>query len=134
MKPLKKLCTLRDSVFDVSKRDTVLNLTHLVDDKIKEKDFFEENFVTDGMKTLLVEAFRRLHGKSEQALFKLTQAMGGGKTHNLITLGMLAKHPEFRSQVLAGLPTAKQLPAVRVVAFSGRETDVPHGILSLIHI
>ena len=78
MKPLKKLCTLRDSVFDVSKRDTVLNLTHLVDDKIKEKDFFEENFVTDGMKTLLVEAFRRLHGKSEQALFKLTQAIPAG--------------------------------------------------------
>ena len=128
MKPLKKLCTPRDSVFDVSKRDTVLNLTHLVDGKIKEKDFFEENFVTDGMKTLLVEAFRRLHGKSEQALFKLTQAMGGGKTHNLITLGMLAKHPEFRAQVLPGLPTATQLPAVRVVAFSGRETDVPHGI------
>lgn len=128
MKPLKKLCTPRDSVFDVSKRDTVLNLSHLVDGKIREMEFFEENFVTDGMKTLLLEAFRRLQGKSEQALFKLTQAMGGGKTHNLITLGMLARHPEFRAQVLAGLPTASQLPPVRVVAFSGRETDVPHGI------
>ena len=53
------------------------------------------------MHTLLVEAFRRMQGKSEQALFKLTQAMGGGKTHNLITLGMLAKHPEFRAKVLA---------------------------------
>ncbi len=41
---------------------------------------------------------------------------------------MLAKHPEFRAKVLAGLPTAKDLPNVRVVAFSGRETDVPHGI------
>lgn len=122
MKPLHKLCIPRDSVFDVSKRDTVLNLNHLVDGKIKEKEFFEENFVTDGMKTLLSEAFRRLSGKSEQALFKLTQAMGGGKTHNLITLGMLAKHPEFRAQVLPGLPMPKQLPPVRVVAFSGRET------------
>jgi len=60
MKPLKKLCTPRKSVFDVSKRDTVLNLNHLVDGKIREKDFFEENYVTDGMKTLLLEAFRRL--------------------------------------------------------------------------
>ena len=128
MKPLKKLCTPRDSVFDVSKRDTVLNLAHLVAGKIKEKEFFDENWVTDGMKTLLVEAFRRLQGKSEQAVFKLTQAMGGGKTHNLITLGMLAKHPEFRPQVLPGLPDGKQLPPVRIVAFSGRETDVPHGI------
>jgi len=128
MKPLQRVCVPRESVFDVSKRDTVLNLTHLATGKIKDKEFFEENFVTDGMRTLLLEAFRRLQGKSEQALFKLTQAMGGGKTHNLITLGMLAKHPEFRAQILAGLPTAKQLPPVRVVAFSGRETDVPHGI------
>ena len=29
-------------------------------------------------------------GKSEQAVFKLTQAMGGRKTHCLICLGMLA--------------------------------------------
>lgn len=128
MKTIRELCTPRDSVFDVSKRDTVLNLTHLTDDKIEAKPFFDENFVTDGMKTLLVEAFRRLQGKSEQALFKLTQAMGGGKTHNLITLGMLAKHPEHRATVLQGLPTAKELPPVRVVAFSGRETDIPHGI------
>ena len=75
-----------------------------------------------------VEAFRRLQKKSEQAVFKLTQAMGGGKTHNLITLGMLAKHPEYRAQVFRELPPAKDLPKVRVVAFSGRETDVPHGI------
>jgi len=128
MKPLKQLCVPRDSVFDVSKRDTVLNLSHLTDGKIDAKAFFEENYVTDGMKTLLTESFRRLEGKSEQALFKLTQAMGGGKTHSLITLGLLAQHPDYRAAVLAGLPNAKALPPVRVVAFSGRETDVPHGI------
>src|SRR5437899_188725 len=128
MKPLKELCIPRESVFDIARRDTVLNLDHLTKDKIDAKDFFEENYVTDGMRTLLVEAFRRLQGKSEQAVFKLTQAMGGGKTHNLITLGMLAKHPQLRAAVLSDLPKAKDLPAVRVVAFSGRETDVPHGI------
>ncbi len=128
MKTLHQLCTPRDSVFDIAKRDTVLNLTHLTDEKIEAKDFFEESYVTDGMRTLLIEAFRRLQGKSEQAIFKLTQAMGGGKTHNLITLGMLAKHPEFRAGVLRGLPSPADLPSVRTVAFSGRETDVPHGI------
>lgn len=128
MKTLKALCTPRDSVFDIAKRDTVLNLTHMTTGKIDAKGFFEENYVTEGMKTLLTEAFRRLQRKSEQAIFKLTQAMGGGKTHNLITLGMLAKHPEFRSSVLPDLPSSKELPSVRVVAFSGRETDIPHGI------
>ena len=128
MKTLQEMCTPRESVFDVSKRDTVLSLTHLAADKIDAADFLEENHVTDGMRTLLLEAFRRLQGKSEQAVFKLTQAMGGGKTHNLIALGMLAKHPTLRARVLGGLPSDKELPPVRVVAFSGRETDVPHGI------
>ena len=77
MKPLKQLCVPRDSVFDISKRDTVLNLSHLTDGKIEAKAFFEENYVTEGMKTLLTEAFRRLEGKSEQAVFKLTQAKNG---------------------------------------------------------
>jgi hypothetical protein len=128
MKTLEQLCVPRQSLFDISKRDTVLNLTHLTQDRIDGPAFFEENQVTDGMRTLLLEAFRRLQGKSEQAVFKLTQAMGGGKTHNLIALGMLAKHPDLRPEALPGLPTKKVLPAVRVVAFSGRETDVPHGI------
>ncbi len=128
MKTLKAACTPRESVFDASKRDTVLNLTHLVEEKINAKEFIEENFVTEGMRVLLLESFRRLQGNSDQALFKLTQAMGGGKTHNLVALGMLARHPELRSQILKDLPSAKELPPVRVIAFSGRETDVPHGI------
>ena len=78
IKPLSDLCTPRDSVFDPSKRDTVLNLNNLVEGKIDGPCFFEENYVTDGMRTLLTEAFRRLGGKSEQAVFKLTQSMGGG--------------------------------------------------------
>ncbi|PYI88546.1 MAG: glycosyl transferase, partial [Verrucomicrobia bacterium] len=128
MKSLKELFIPRDSVFDIARRDTVLTLSHLTADKIDPKDFFEENFVTEGMRILLTESFRRLQKKSDQAVFKLTQAMGGGKTHNLITLGMLAMHPEFRRQVLKDLPGAKELPPFRVVAFSGRETDVPNGI------
>jgi len=128
MKSLKALCEPRDSVFDKSRRDTVLNLTHLMTGKIDAKSFFEENYVTDGMKTLLTEAFRRLAGKSEQAVFKLTQAMGGGKTHSLISLGLIAQHPELRLAVLPGLPNAQEVPSVRLVAFSGRETDVAHGV------
>ena len=128
MKSLKTLCMPRDSVFDTARRDTVLNLMHLAENRIDGKRFLEENWVTAGMQTLLIEAFRRLQGRSDQAVFKLTQAMGGGKTHNLLALGMLAKHPELRQRVLRELPSAKELPSVRVICFSGRETDVPHGI------
>jgi hypothetical protein len=60
MKTLEQLCTPRQSVFDVSKRDTVLSLTQLAAGRIDGPAFLEENHVTDGMRTLLLEAFRRL--------------------------------------------------------------------------
>ena len=128
MQPLKDLCQPLDSVFDPAKRDTVLTLTDLLEDTVDGPAFAEENYATEGMKVLLQEAIRRLQGKSEQAIFKLTQAMGGGKTHNLVALGLAAKHPELRPRLLAGLPDEHTLPPVRVIGFYGRETDVPHGI------
>jgi predicted AAA+ superfamily ATPase len=55
--------------------------------------------------------------------------MGGGKTHNLLTLGLLAKHPAYREAVMGRIYRADPtLDAVRVIAFSGRESDAPLGI------
>ncbi len=78
MKCLRERCTPRKSVFDRSRRDVVLDLTDLVEHKINADEFFAENFLTEGMKVLLREGFRRLAGDSEQGVFVLTQAMGGG--------------------------------------------------------
>ncbi|MPZ42202.1 MAG: DUF499 domain-containing protein [Betaproteobacteria bacterium] len=129
MKTLKSGCKPRSSVFDSARRDTVLDLSDLVQDRIDPAEFFAENYTTEGMKILLTEAFRRLEGKSEQGIFKLTQAMGGGKTHNLLALGLLAKHPGFRTSVMSSFYSpGKELGSVRVVAFSGRESDAPYGI------
>lgn len=129
MKSLYELCEPRKSVFDPQKRDTVLDLTDLVDDRIDANEFFAENYITEGMKTLLEHGFRRLEGKTDQGLFKLKQAMGGGKTHNLLALGLLAKHPEFREKVIGGFcKTDPSLGPVKVVAFTGRESDAPLGI------
>src|SRR5215210_6748061 len=103
MKTLQQLCVPRPSVFDAQRRDTVLDLTDLSGGKIDPAAFFAENYVTEGMRTLLELAFRRLEGRSDQGIFKLRQAMGGGKTHNLLSLGLLARYPEYREQVLSGL-------------------------------
>lgn len=129
MKSLTSLCTPRDSVFDPQRRDTVLDLTDLINNRIKPDEFFVENYITEGMKTLLEQAFRRLEGKSEQGVFKLKQAMGGGKTHNLLALGLLARYPQCRDAVMGGFyrPDPKLGP-VQVIAFSGRESDAPLGI------
>ena len=129
MKTIKQACTPRASAFDPTRRDTVLDLGDLVDGRIDPAEFFAENHVTEGMRTLLAEGFRRLEGKSAQGVFKLTQAMGGGKTHNLLALGLLAGHPDLRTEVMGGFYTPDPgLGPVRVVAFSGRESDAPLGI------
>ena len=129
MKSLLQLCTPRQSVFDRNRRDDVLDLTDLLEDRINPEEFFAENYATDGMRHLLREAFRRFAGQSAQGVFVLTQAMGGGKTHNMIALGLLAKHPELRPAIMGDLADGtKALGKVRVVAFTGRESDAPFGI------
>jgi len=53
----------------------------------------------------------------------------GGKTHNLLTLGLLAQHPEFRSKILAGIHEFDPaLGDVKVIVFTGRESDSPYGL------
>ncbi len=129
MKTLQELLTLRPSVHDTSRRDQVLDLTNLTAGTVNAAEFFAENFVTDGMRQLLREGFRRLSGQSEQGVFVLSQAMGGGKTHNMIALGLLAQHPGLRAGVMGADYTAgANLGAVRVVSFTGRENDAPLGI------
>jgi len=90
-------------------------LTNLIEGSINADDFFAENYLTDGMKRLLREAFRRFEGNSSQGVFVLTQAMGGGKTHNMIALGLLAKNPHLRSHVMRNLYESAKLEAVTVV-------------------
>ena len=45
----------------------------------KAREFFDKNYVTKGMETLLSQGLRRLGGKSDQAVFELKQAMSRGK-------------------------------------------------------
>ena len=129
MLTIKQACVPRPGTFDLARRDTVLDLTDLIQNRIDPASFFAENYVTEGMKTLLTEGFRRLEGQSAQGVFKLTQSMGGGKTHNLLALGLLAQHTEHRADVMGGFYAPNQdLGPVRVVAFTGRESDAPLGI------
>ena len=76
-------CTSQAGLFDRSRRhDTVLHLTDSVHGRVEPAEFFAEDYITERMSTPLTEGFRRLQGKYTQSVFKVTQAMGGGKTHN----------------------------------------------------
>jgi len=44
MQTLQKLCMPRASVFDTQRRDTVLDISDLISDKINPAEFFEETF------------------------------------------------------------------------------------------
>lgn len=128
MKTLFELCKPRDSVFSDTKREDVLNLSDLVENRINPHDFFQENYLTQGMNILFETAFKRFIRQSNTGLIKLTQAMGGGKTHNMLALGLLAMHPEYREKVLGKQYKSDYLGKVKVVAFTGRESDAPFGI------
>jgi hypothetical protein len=129
MNSIAALCTPRKSVFDPSHRDSVLDLSDALQDRIRPREFFEENYPTEGMRHLIQEAFRRFERQpGSHGVFVLTQAMGGGKTHTMIALSLLAKHPELRSEVMRGGSAMSGLGRVRVVGFTGRESDAPLGI------
>ena len=97
------------------------NLADLIKDEGDGQEFFSRNYVTQGMEQLFREGMLRLSGQSDQAVFELTQAMGGGKTHMMIALGLLARHPELRQQILPGdLAGRINFGKARIAAFSGR--------------
>lgn len=128
MKTLFELCRPRDSVFDETKRDDVIDLTNLIENRINPEEFFEENFITQGMSILFDTAFKRFHRQGQTGIIKLTQSMGGGKTHNMIALGLLAKYPRLRNKILGEKFERSPLGEIKVVAFTGRESDAPFGI------
>ena len=62
-------------------------------------------------------------------MFLLSHAMGGGKTHSMIALGLLAQDPALRGKVLSGdQDPAPSLGACRVAGFNGRSTVAAGGI------
>lgn len=125
MKNLFEACKPRESVFDETKRDDTLDLSNLIDDSIDADSFFDETYITEGMQQLFDTAFKRFEGKSPSGLIKLTQSMGGGKTHNMVALGLLAKNKELRKKFYNETYNNE---AIKVVSYTGRESDIPYGI------
>jgi hypothetical protein len=126
---LKTLCKPRPTVFASDRRATVLNLDSFLKGQIHGGEFFEENYFTTGMLTLVDRALRHLSGNAAgSSVFLLSQAMGGGKTHSMIGLGLLARDAELRKKVLGDKDPAPKLGRSRVVGFNGRNSDAPGGI------
>lgn len=127
MKTLYEVCKPRESVFDESKRDDTLDLSNLLNNSIDGEEFFKETYVTTGMELLFDTAFKRFEGKAASGVVKLTQSMGGGKTHNMLALGVLAKDKNLRSSILNG-KYKNFNEEINLVSYTGRESDLKFGI------
>lgn len=55
-------------------------------------DFFNHTYITPGIRTLLVNAMKRITGKGGDPVIQTKTGFGGGKTHSLIALYHLVKH------------------------------------------
>lgn len=121
IKTIRQACRFNPIIRDYRMSQGIENLVDLIDDAGDGRDFFSRNYVTHGMDQLFREGLLRLSGKSDQAVFELTQAMGGGKTHMMIALGLLARHSHLREEVLqAELTSRVEFGEARIAAFNGR--------------
>ena len=118
---LSDLAKPRQSVFGRGQSDTVAEIADLP--KLNTRAFFGETYITEGMGVLLRQVFDRLMARSDQGVFRLKQAMGGGKTHNLLAAALLAREPADRKVILQRVGVSVDDRNIRVAAFSGRETD-----------
>lgn len=123
IKTVKQACRFNAIIHDYRMSQGIESLAELILDEGDGREFFSRNYVTHGMAQLFREGLLRLSGKSDQAVFELTQAMGGGKTHMMIALGLLARHSHLRTGVLpADVQARVEFGQARIAAFNGRNT------------
>ena len=119
MKNIKDLCELRDGALEVRVGEQIENL----EEDIRGTDgkaFFTGTYMTRGLEELVRKAVARLAGQSSCAGVTLKQALGGGKTHLMKCVAILAADPELRREVIPDVPHINGFGAARVAAFNGR--------------
>src|SRR3954468_8305014 len=122
MKTVRDACEPTKNALEFSMAEQIEYLRSAIGDMAVGDEFFKKNHVTAGQHQLLEMGLKRLDGRDSQALFELTQAMGGGKTHSMIAFGLLARHPKLRDAVIPEVAKRLTFKSANVVAFSGRST------------
>ncbi len=120
LKSVRDLCKPHELALDFALADQIEDLSSANGDMKVGEAFFQKNYLTAGMRTLLEMGLKRLDGRDKQAVFELTQAMGGGKTHTMVAFGLTAKHPKLREALVPDVAARCKFGSARVVTFSGR--------------
>ena len=123
MKTIRNACELQPKALEINVGDQIEQLDQLIHDT-NGKEYFEKTFITDGMKILLSKGIARLAGKTNDTVFHLKQAMGGGKTHLMVGFGLLAKDAKLRQDLIATINYQSDFNIAKIAAFNGRNN--PH--------
>lgn len=119
MKTVRNACTLQPKALDINVGDQIEQLDQIINDT-NGAEYFAKTFITDGMRTLLTKGMARLAAKSNDAVFHLKQAMGGGKTHLMVGFGLLAKNAKLRKEQIGTIAHHDAFASAKIAAFNGR--------------
>ena len=115
------LCDISPDALSINRSEQVEHLSFIAEADLSDaRAFYNRNHVTRGMSEFLRGAVKRLQGQSPQAVFELRQAMGGGKTHNMIALGLLARFPELRDLVPESITAGLGKASAKIATVDGR--------------
>ena len=122
--PVTSACGIDRDAISINRSEQIEDIPDFTKTDISAaRDFYSKNHVTQGMSELLRGALKRLSGKSPQAVFKLQQAMGGGKTHNMTALGFLAKFPELKDVLPADITDGTGGETAKIAIVNGRSVE-----------
>ncbi len=119
MKTVRNACKLQPNALEIHVGDQIEQLDEIIQEN-NAQDYFKKTFITDGMQDLLQMGVARLAGKSNNSIFHLKQAMGGGKTHLMVGFGVLAKDAVARGELIGATPHQDAFGNARIAAFNGR--------------
>lgn len=119
MKTVKNACKLQPNATEINVGDQIEQLDQIINGT-DGYEYFGKTHVTDGMRILLTKGMARLAGKTNDTVFHLKQAMGGGKTHLMVGLGILAKDPKLRAEKIGEIPYQDGFKKVKIAAFNGK--------------
>jgi hypothetical protein len=119
MNTIRSACKLQPNALEINVGDQIEQLDQIINDT-DGKEYFGKTFITDGMKDLLTRGIARLAGKSNDSVFHLKQAMGGGKTHLMVGFGLLAQDASLRADLIGSLPHQSGFDVAQIAAFNGR--------------
>jgi len=119
MKTIRNACKLQPNALEINVGDQIEQLDQIIH-ATDGSEYFGKTFITEGMKILLTKGMARLAGKSNDTVFHLKQAMGGGKTHLMVGFGLLAKDTALRNQKIGEIPNQGGFSTAKIAAFNGR--------------